>query len=1673
MRRLLRPRTLAATTVLALIAQLVLIAGFSSPAVAAPGLEITKLAPETIESGDVIEYIILYKCASTTENCTGAEITDVLPPELSGDAADVQVFGNSDTTAEGYDAGSRTVTFTFVDPLPAGVTGQVSIRAKFPEGQTLDGTTATNTATFTATNGDPSSSTVTTTASATPDWRVEKVASGGVIGRNSTYTVRLCNGGASGGIDLTDARMVDTLPPGVTFVTASGVHTYDAGAGTVTWDMGDLSVATTCHSRTITVMFEEPTFADDDVVTNSVTGWGTYVGDSAETEVGTATADLTLALPVPTTSGAKTVSPTRLGANGSGEWGSVTFSLSGTTPSISTPLDSIQIEDAIGDEFDVTSIRSGTNSAGLPATVEYETNLSGSYAALPGSPFAGDSTVTVASLGLGAGEWITQIRWSYGAGADSIPSSFSTSNVAFTADVLEIDHGGNPVVAPTSPANCSVITGLRGATATNTSTRCADVDLYDNVPFVALSKSTTTSGPFDHGDSVTYNLNVGTQSDSQLALTDPILVDLLPLGFDYVSVGTPTATGAATAGTVTNLTTIDDFDGTGRTLVRFQLLGGSFPAGTLGTVPLNTTVSPTAIAGPAAVNELYTESTPGPCPNGAAVTDADDLDGDGFTSDTLCRATSSSSIVSNASLPTTKWVQGDLDSAFSRFPDSGLAQPGGTANYELRMSNDGSVQFRDITIIDILPYVDDGNGNGDTEVLDETISRDSGWTTHLLTPITAPSGWTVSYSTSYNPCRAELNYSPAGCEAPGWSTTPPSPIGTVRSVKIESDAGTLLNPDDDLVFSFDVVVPHQSLPDMIAWNSFGYIATNNFNDVELLPSEPIKVGIETDLNPAPPSLGDFVWFDTDADGVQDAGEDGINGVTVRLLDGNGDPVLDASGLEIVGVTMTDADGNDGAYKFSNLDADTPYIVEFEPPDGFGLSPRNGTADTAADTNADPATGRSEPVTLTATEHDPTIDAGIFEAVSLGSIVWFDVDADGVQDASEAGLGSVAVALLDGTDDCASPVLDDLGDPITTTTLSAPADGNPIGYYEFTGLRPGSYCVGFDLDPIQGGAADFVYTVVDAGGDDAVDSDATPGSDADVATTEPVTLISAPAPPSGSPLDGSTSLTDPTLDAGVYTPVSLGSYVWIDVDADGEQDTDESGVAGVTVELLDGSGDPVLDGSGEPLTTVTDGQGLYAFTDLMPGEYQVKFTAPSGFSFTITGGGDATTDSDVTSTMAGASGITMGFTDVVTLVSAADASDGAGGPDGPELTNPHLDAGFVVTTGLGDFVWLDRDADGVQDDDEEGIAGVTVNLLDCAGEPVLDGGSTPITAVTNAGGGYVFADLTPGCYIVEFEPPAGYVLSMAGAGGDDAVDSDADDTSGRSPQITLVAGEFNPTIDAGIHELASLGDFVWEDTNGDGVQGDSEPGVPDVTVQLVDDDGTVLDMVPTDADGRYVFDSLTPGDYEVCFVIPDGYVATGQDRGGDDTTDSDGDPATGCADVVTLESGEDDPTIDQGIVRPAFVEGCLWFDTDADQSIDSDENPLEGVVVDIIDANGNVVDTATSGADGCYTFEVAASGTYTVVARDGLPEGAVLSTGNTVTVGLLAGQTVQVEDIGYTLAAGQPGPDGAAGGGSLPLSGSNIALPVGLAFALIVAGGALEVFRRRSFLESVYQPKHAR
>ncbi|MDJ0843839.1 MAG: SdrD B-like domain-containing protein [Crocosphaera sp.] len=693
-------------------------------------------------------------------------------------------------------------------------------------------------------------------------------------------------------------------------------------------------------------------------------------------------------------------------------------------------------------------------------------------------------------------------------------------------------------------------------------------------------------------------------------------------------------------------------------------------------------------------------------------------------------------------------------------------------------------------------------------------------------------------------------------------------------------------------------------------------------DSDGLISDPIKLlsgqfnnTIDAGFFQLPASLGDFVWHDLDADGIQDAGEPGIAGAEVKLLDVNSN---------ILDTTVTNSNG---FYEFTDLDAGQ-YKVMFNTPTGFDqVSPRQVGNNPAIDSDG----LMSDVVTLAPGDNNRTIDSGFYQFAKIGDFVFNDLNENGIQDPNEPGIDGAEVKLLDAN-----------GNVIATTTTGDDPNtpGTQQGYYEFGGVTPGqSYQVMFVNPDGFSGVSPF-----QAGNNPNIDSDANPDNNL---TSNPI------IPLSGQFVD--------SIDGGFFKVPDIVIEKFTngeDADVPTGPEILVGDTAIFTYKVLNTGETPlvdvvVTDDNGTPNDPSDDFNPIFVNGDnngngiFDPGEQWV-WTA----SRTVTPG-QYTNIAKVTATNPNSGGMVMD-------------------------DDPSNHFGVLLPGTIGDFVWNDLDQDGIQDPNEPGIAGATVKLLDGNGVFLDD-------TVTDANGFYQFTNLNPGDYRVMFVNPDGFDgVSPFLSGFDTTVDSDANPNNNlTSGLITLTNGETNNSIDAGFFRLpASLGDFVFEDLNANGIQDAGEQGIAGAEVKLLDVNGTVLDTTTTNSTGFYEFTDLDAGQYKVMFNTPDGFDAVSPRQvGNNPAIDSDG----LMSDIVTLDPGENDPTIDAGFYKFAKIGDFVFNDVDRDGIQDDNEEGIEGAEVKLLDANGTVLKTTTTDETGFYHFNELTPGvTYKVMFNN--PEG---------------------------------------------------------------------------------------
>jgi hypothetical protein len=536
------------------------------------------------------------------------------------------------------------------------------------------------------------------------------------------------------------------------------------------------------------------------------------------------------------------------------------------------------------------------------------------------------------------------------------------------------------------------------------------------------------------------------------------------------------------------------------------------------------------------------------------------------------------------------------------------------------------------------------------------------------------------------------------------------------------------------------------------------------------------------------------------------------------------------------------------------DADADSIGQPEPPAQIQIA-------TLAITGLAPVQGLSAPVQTPTRTPTP---------VNLGNFVWDDFDADGRQDAGEPGLQGITIQLWNET---LTQMLDD-----TVTDAS--------GNYFVVAPFPATYRIRVVLPNVN----DQFSPMDLAGGDNLKDSDINPVGP-NRGFTNPIVLAN-------------NVISISHLDAGIIkfrtptptrtpTPINLGNFVWDDFDADGRQDAGEPGLQGITVQLWNETLTQMLD------DTVTDASGNYFVVAPFPATYRIRVVLPNvndQFSPMDMASGDDLKDSDINPV-----GPNRGYTNPIVIANNV-------------ISISHLDAGIIkfrtptptrtpTPVNLGNFVWDDFDADGRQDAGEPGLQGITVQLWNEAMTLLVN------DTVTDANGNYFVVAPYPATYRIRVVLPNvnDQFSPMDLAGGDDLKDSDINPVGpnrGFTNPIVLANNVISIShLDAGIIKFrtptptrtptpVNLGNFVWNDLDGDGIQDAGEPGLAGVGVQLWNESLTqLLNSTISDANGNYFVVAPFPGNYRIRVLLPlAGDSISPIDQGGDDLKDNDINPS---------------------------------------------------------------------------------------------------------------------------------------------------------------------------------------
>jgi protocatechuate 3,4-dioxygenase beta subunit len=286
------------------------------------------------------------------------------------------------------------------------------------------------------------------------------------------------------------------------------------------------------------------------------------------------------------------------------------------------------------------------------------------------------------------------------------------------------------------------------------------------------------------------------------------------------------------------------------------------------------------------------------------------------------------------------------------------------------------------------------------------------------------------------------------------------------------------------------------------------------------------------------------------------------------------------------------------------------------------------------------------------------------------------------------------------------------------------------------------------------------------------------------------------------------------------------------------------------------------------------------------------------------------------------------------------------------------------------VFHDPNLSNSQDANEPGLAGVSLALLQWNGTTYV---ATGKTATTNAVGDYQFDGVLPGTYRVVESQPNGYLSVGSRPGTANGTPRGVSTSSDVISEITLLGGEDSVRNDFAEVLPSSLSGRVYADPEGDCVFGPNDTPLAGVEVQLISVTGAVLQTTVTNSSGEYRFDSLLPGAYAVREVQPVGYYQGGQTIGSAGGVIS----APDVTSQIALGAAINAVDYDFCELFPAQISGRVFADPEADGQLGANDLRLGGVVIELANASGAVVQTTQTNAQGEYRFTNLAPGVYTV------------------------------------------------------------------------------------------------
>ncbi len=795
-------------------------------------------------------------------------------------------------------------------------------------------------------------------------------------------------------------------------------------------------------------------------------------------------------------------------------------------------------------------------------------------------------------------------------------------------------------------------------------------------------------------------------------------------------------------------------------------------------------------------------------------------------------------------------------------------------------------------------------------------------------------------------------------------------------VYLKDEAGNIISAtttDQNGFYKFTDLKPNKYYVEAEKWNSFTYkdktdgIYSNGKSKLLEITSGSNILNVDGIIwlngdvvDKYSKIMGNFLFLDTNGDGIQNTNETGIDNVEVSLYNEN---------YDLINKTTT----TNGFYYFAAYPGE--YKLSFDI-DGntYFISPKEQGNDKELDSNLNT---NNEIDTFVLKDNDLSLDAGIYLKSSISGYYLEDMKNDG-KDTSDNFKENKIVYLYD------------KDNKLVATTLT-----DDKGYYEFKNLDKGDYKVSFEkIDNVNIGKYSIAndkfeinlsllpgtnqenqnliyYNPISISGKlfedyngsleydnedktlklkgvdlykdgTKVDSTITnlngkysfdnlePGNY--MVKTNLTNYKVLPQGLMGNPLNNDLDLNQETrlielnsgyinnedFDGGFYKEATIKGNVFLDGNENGIHEANEIYPEGLEVSLINEFGTVIA-------TTLIDEYGNYEFTNLMPGNYYLKLQEIKSTKVTPIVDGFLTNFQ--TNIFNLKSNQTLNKDGILTLTD-----------------NPTDDYLYIITGN----VWHDENFNGTKEN-EINLENITLKLVNDQ-DKVLQ------TTKTDVNGNYYFKAL-PGDYKIKVEIPSEYNVTLQNVGSTE-FDSDADQ-NGVISNITLNKNIAN--LDIGLYRYANVSGYYFEDVNNNGLNDDNKPlANKEVTLK-----GTTDIKTTTDQNGYYSFSNINPGKYTIEFTKDsDQYYSDKvsiDDKGKID---------------IDLSSNENLQNQNAAVYKLSSISGNIYEDVNGDK-LDNDNKDLDNIKVSLYDTNNNEVKTTKTDASGNYSFTDVVPGVYEI------------------------------------------------------------------------------------------------